>query len=59
MNSILSNSKSSERKDIEPEDLTLENITTALAHDNKVKLAGIDIDGQSGPNSLQPFVDSS
>lgn len=32
-------------KDIEPQNLTLDNIETALANDNKVKLAGIDIDG--------------
>ena len=31
---------------IEARDLTLDNIETALADDTKVKLAGLDIDGE-------------
>jgi len=39
--------KSEETKDIGPQSLTLDNIETALAGDTKVKLAGIDVDGES------------
>lgn len=42
----LLNSRSEEKKDIDPQNLTLDNIETALANDNKVKLAGLDIDGE-------------
>lgn len=45
MQNILS-SRSEEHKDVEPEDLTLQNIETALAKDTKVKLAGLDVDGK-------------
>ena len=45
MQNILS-SKTEEKKAIEPESLTLENLETALAKDTKVKLAGLDIDGE-------------
>lgn len=38
---------SKNEKVVEHQDLTLENIETALANDTKVKLAGIDVDGQS------------
>lgn len=44
MNSLLS-SKSEEKKEIQAEDLTIENLETALANDTKVKLAGLDVDG--------------
>lgn len=45
MQNILS-SRSEDRKEIESQDLTLDNIETALANDTKVKLAGLDIDGK-------------
>lgn len=35
-----------EKKEIQAAELTLENLETALANDTKVKLAGLDIDGQ-------------
>lgn len=49
MNSLLG--KKQELPDIEPDSLTVENVEDALASDNKVKLAGIDVDGQSLPSS--------
>lgn len=45
MNNILA-TKSTDQNDIEAENLTLDNIATALANDTKVKLAGLDIDGE-------------
>ena len=45
-NILASRAKSEENEDIGFEDLTLENIETALANDTKVKLAGVDIDGE-------------
>lgn len=44
MQSILG--KKQETPSIDPQSLTLDNIEDALANDNKVKLAGIDVDGQ-------------
>ena len=44
MTSALSSQKGQDHT-IEPENLTLENLETALSNDTKVKLAGIDIDG--------------
>lgn len=38
-------SKNTDEKEIQAEDLTLENLETALAKDTKVKLAGLDVDG--------------
>jgi len=47
MQKILAPQKQDERNEvIEPQDLTLENLETALASDTKVKLAGLDIDGE-------------
>lgn len=43
MNILKSND---DKKEIEAADLSLENLETALANDTKVKLAGLDIDGQ-------------
>lgn len=34
-----------EKKEIQADELTLENLETALANDTKVKLAGLDVDG--------------
>lgn len=42
MQSILAGRK---EKDVEPHELSLDNLEAALANDNKVKLAGVDIDG--------------
>ena len=47
MQNLLSQ-KDGETKTIEAHDLTLDNIETALANDNKVKLAGVDVDGEFG-----------
>lgn len=44
MASLLSNN-TDKKEEIQAEDLTLENLETALAGDNKVKLAGLDVDG--------------
>ncbi|KAK5089984.1 hypothetical protein LTR05_000152 [Lithohypha guttulata] len=44
MQNILS-PKPDESEDVQSQDLTLENIETALANDTKVKLAGLDVDG--------------
>ena len=43
---LASREKSEEKQVIEAQDLTLENLETALADDTKVKLAGLDIDGK-------------
>ena len=45
-NILASREKSEEKPVIESQDLTLENLETALADDTKVKLAGLDIDGE-------------
>ena len=39
-------SKSEEKEVITADKLTLENVERALADDNKVKLAGLDVDGE-------------
>ncbi|KAK5944939.1 hypothetical protein PMZ80_002142 [Knufia obscura] len=44
-NILASGNQHEEKKDIEPQNLTLENVETALANDTKVKLAGLDVDG--------------
>lgn len=48
MQNILS-PKPDESEDVQSQDLTLENIETALANDTKVKLAGLDVDGECAP----------
>jgi len=45
-NVLPSRGNKEETKDIEPQNLTLDNIETALAADTKVKLAGLDVDGE-------------
>lgn len=45
-NILASGNQHEEKKDIEPQNLTLENVETALANDTKVKLAGLDVDGE-------------
>lgn len=47
-NTVASRNQSEEKKDIDPQNLTLDNIETALADDTKIKLAGLDIDGELG-----------
>ena len=37
------------------ETLTLDNLESALSKDNKVKLAGLDVDGMPPPSSSESF----
>lgn len=52
-NTVASRNQSEEKKDIDPQNLTLDNIETALADDTKIKLAGLDIDGELGTTIAQ------
>ncbi len=52
-NTVASRNQSEEKKDIDPQNLTLDNIETALADDTKIKLAGLDIDGELGTTIVQ------
>lgn len=45
-----------EKKEIQADELTLENLEAALANDTKVKLAGLDVDGLLPSLSLSDHV---
>lgn len=46
MQKLTSLGQNEEKKVVEAHDLTLDNLELALADDTKVKLAGLDIDGE-------------
>ena len=52
MQKLASLGQNEEKKVVEAQDLTLDNLELALADDTKVKLAGLDIDGELGATAI-------